>query len=196
MPKGIFKNPIERNRKISLTHKGLKHSEESKSKMSFSKLGNTNGFKKGHSLNKGRILSNEAKQRMSLARKGLNTWMLGRKMPEETKRKISESSKGEKSWRWIKDRTKLKKGREKSYDTQYKYWMLEVKKRDKWKCRIADENCDGRLEAHHILNWVDYPELRYEINNGITLCHFHHPRKRKDEIKLSPYFKELVMNVN
>jgi len=32
----------------------------------------------------------------------------------------------------------------------------------------------------------------YEVNNGITLCHFHHPRKRKDEIKLSPYFMELI----
>lgn len=71
-------------------------------------------------------------------------------------------------------------------------WMKAVKNRDGWKCRIADENCNGRMEAHHILNWKDHPELRYEINNGITLCHAHHPRKRAEEKRLSPYFQELI----
>ena len=60
------------------------------------------------------------------------------------------------------------------------------------KSRIADINCSGRLEAHHILDWINYPELRYEINNGITLCHAHHPRGRAKEKELSPYFVELV----
>ena len=74
----------------------------------------------------------------------------------------------------------------------YKQWHKSVKYRDNWSCRIADVNCDGRLEAHHILSWKDFPELRYDINNGITLCHHHHPRKRSDVEKLSPYFKQLV----
>ena len=50
----------------------------------------------------------------------------------------------------------------------------------------------GKLEAHHILSWSKFPELRYEVNNGITLCHFHHPRKRNDEMTLSPFFQSLV----
>ena len=29
-------------------------------------------------------------------------------------------------------------------------------------------------------------------NNGITLCFAHHPRKRAEEKRLSPYFMELV----
>lgn len=68
---------------------------------------------------------------------------------------------------------------------------LWKKERDKV-CRIADVNCGGRLEAHHILGWTKYPELRYDIKNGITLCHAHHPRKRSEEAKLSPYFQKLV----
>lgn len=71
-------------------------------------------------------------------------------------------------------------------------WTKNVKNRDNWSCRIADNNCGGRLEAHHILRWVDYPELRYEVNNGITLCHAHHPRKRAEEKRLVPTFMELV----
>lgn len=58
--------------------------------------------------------------------------------------------------------------------------------------KINNKDCEGKLEAHHILSWKDYPELRYDINNGITLCHAHHPKKRAEEKRLSPYFMELV----
>lgn len=80
----------------------------------------------------------------------------------------------------------------KQLDGRYRGWMKSVKNRDKWSCRIADGKCNGRLEAHHILRWSKFPELRYEVNNGITLCAFHHPRKINDEIILTPYFQELV----
>lgn len=60
------------------------------------------------------------------------------------------------------------------------------------KRRINDNDCKGKLEAHHILPWSQFPQLRYNINNGISLCHFHHPRKKIDEIKFVPIFKELV----
>jgi len=32
----------------------------------------------------------------------------------------------------------------------------------------------------------------FTIKNGITLCHAHHPRKRAEEKRLEPLFKELV----
>lgn len=88
---------------------------------------------------------------------------------------------GEKNGKWIKDRSKLKKCERKDKNVQYIYWSRQVKNRDNWKCRLSNDECKGRLEAHHIKNWIDYPELRYEINNGITLCHFHHPRRWKKE---------------
>ena len=120
-----------------------------------------------------------------------------RKHTIETRKKMSESFKNRikditKHPRYIKDRTKLVVNEKKHLDTNYKNWMLNVKSRDSWKCKISNKDCNGRLEAHHILNWVEYPELRYEINNGITLCHAHHPRKRAEEKRLSPYFMELV----
>lgn len=129
----------------------------------------------------------------TLASRGRKPWNLGKSLSQEHISKIRASNTGSKNKRWIHDRNLLKMdARKKSYDSRYKQWMRSVKNRDNWKCRIADNNCDGRLEAHHILNWKDYPELRYDINNGITLCHFHHPFKKADEERLTPYFKGLI----
>jgi hypothetical protein len=96
---------------------------------------------------------------------------------------------------WIKDRTLLKDDHRDRGGQLHREWSNKVKDRDKV-CRTADINCGGRLEAHHILGWTKYPELRYDIKNGITLCHAHHPRKRSEEAKLSPYFQKLVAEMN
>ena len=112
--------------------------------------------------------------------------------PERKARHKLAFKRGKESHRWIEDRTKLKVDEKKHLDTKYKYWMLSVKKRDNWKCKINNSDCSGRLESHHILSWKDFPELRYEINNGITLCISHHPRSRAKEKELSPYFKDLI----
>ena len=102
---------------------------------------------------------------------------------------------GENHPRWIIDRTqlaKLKNGNEYRNSPLHKEWSRNVKNRDDWKCRVANQNCSGRMEAHHILSWSDHLELRYEVNNGITLCHAHHPRARAEEVRLAPEFQELV----
>lgn len=102
---------------------------------------------------------------------------------------------GEKSCHYKKDRDTLVKKQERN-DSAYKEWRKQVWLRDNFKCKIANPDCSGRIEAHHILGWSSHPELRYQVNNGITLCHAHHPRKRGDELKLSPYFQYLVASVD
>ena len=103
------------------------------------------------------------------------------------------AQKGEKSYMWIKNRSKLVKRQERN-DSAYYAWRMEVWKRDNYKCKMLNTDCSGKIVAHHILGWSAFPELRYEVNNGITLCHFHHLRKRNDEMKLSPFFQELVIS--
>lgn len=98
----------------------------------------------------------------------------------------------EKNPNWIADRSKLVKSEKKHLDGRYREWMISVRKRDGSMCKINNRDCQGRLESHHILDWVNYPELRYELNNGITLCHAHHPRGRAEEKRLVPTFMELV----
>lgn len=48
-------------------------------------------------------------------------------------------------------------------------WRRAVLKRDEFTCR----NCGAigvTLHAHHIKPWADYPALRHEVSNGLTVC--------------------------
>ena len=99
---------------------------------------------------------------------------------------------GDKNWRWIKDRTLLKDDHKNRGGQLHREWSKRVKSRDKWKCCLADENCNGKIIAHHILGWTNYPKLRYEISNGITICHYHHPKKRIEEKRLAPLFQKII----
>lgn len=123
------------------------------------------------------------KARMSLVGKKLGGWNKGQIMPQ---------IRGENHYLWIEDRKLLKDDSHDRGGQFHREWSKSVKNRDGWKCKISNSNCSGQVVAHHILPWRDYKELRYEVNNGITLCHFHHPRKRNDEMMLSPFFQELV----
>lgn len=52
---------------------------------------------------------------------------------------------------------------------QYKEWRTSVYKRDSYTCQSC--GCVGvKLNAHHIVRWVDDESKRYDIDNGITLC--------------------------
>ena len=62
----------------------------------------------------------------------------------------------------------------------YKQWRSAVFQRDNYTC----QSCGSRknLQAHHIVYWrdcVSNPELRYDIENGITLCRKCHLKAHK-----------------
>ena len=163
MPPLGYKLSKETKDKIKIANLGKKHSEETKGKMR-----EVHGGIKNHFY--GKHHTKEAKIKIGLA--------------------VSKRI-GEKHPRWISDRTLLKKRNERN-DSAYKNWVKQIKKRDKGRCRINNKDCSGYCEAHHILSWKDFPELRYKINNGITLCQAHHPRKRAEEKRLIPFFSGLV----
>lgn len=52
---------------------------------------------------------------------------------------------------------------------EYIIWRKAVVERDNWTCQSCGK-VGGSLHAHHIKLWKDYPELRYVVDNGITLC--------------------------
>jgi len=54
-------------------------------------------------------------------------------------------------------------------NADYKEWRNNVFERDNFTC----QNCGMRgnvLHPHHIKSYTNFPSLRYDVNNGITLC--------------------------
>lgn len=152
----------------------------------------------------GHLVSMETRKKIGLIHVG-NKYSVGLKRSQGTKEKISQtlqrkgikpkvifSGFGQNNPRWIEDRTQIKISDRIKNDPLRKQWTKSVYIRDNWKCKIANQDCHGRIEAHHILTWKDYPELRYEINNGITLCHAHHPQKKGEVKELEPIFQALI----
>ena len=169
-------NPTSKGKKWTL-------SAETKEKMRLSKLGvNNPRF--------GKKMLPQTKKAILNKIKG-NKFNLGRTHTEETKIKMSEGKKGEKHPLWKKDRNTLQK-QDRRNDSAYREWRKNVYQRDSYLCKINNQDCSGRLEAHHILEWKEYPELRYNINNGITLCKHHHPRIKIDVKNMVEIYKRLI----
>jgi 5-methylcytosine-specific restriction endonuclease McrA len=135
-------------------------------------------------------LSQKTKDRMSNSKIGI-------KFTEEHIKNLKLShigvNCGEKNGNWIKDRTKLAK-HQKRNDYTYKEWRKKCLVRDNYQCKICGEKYtkENKLIVHHILPWSQFPQERYNINNGITLCKIHHPRKREDEQRLISTLKKLI----
>jgi len=98
--------------------------------------------------------------------------MLGNKNGKNNKgRKILWGDKISKTLkeRWKDIDYKYKNNQSERRSINAKEWRIAVFTRDGWTCQTCKE-IGGKLEAHHIKSWAHYPELRYDINNGITLC--------------------------
>lgn len=63
----------------------------------------------------------------------------------------------------------------------YELWRSDVFERDNYTCQMCGaKGC--YIEAHHIKAWSKYPELRYEVCNGSTLCKKCHNKLRRKNI--------------
>jgi hypothetical protein len=103
------------------------------------------------------------------------------KSTKESKRKAGLKIRGENHPRWIKDRSKLKRSRFNNScrnEGPIASWRKSIFERDDYtcqKCKIKG----GKLNAHHLKSWALFPELRFEISNGITLCVICHRKEHK-----------------
>ena len=61
-------------------------------------------------------------------------------------------------------------------------WRKEVFERDDYTCQKCEQK-GVRLEADHIKMWALYPELRYDIENGQTLCRKCHIEKTRKDLR-------------
>ena len=127
-------------------------------------------FKKGHKvseeLKKKLILANKNRKWSKEAKQRLRDFHTNKKMEESTKEKLRKLNTGSKHPQWKGGITPLNKKIRNSLE--YKLWRESVFKRDNYICIWC--GFKGYVEADHIKPFALYPELRFAIDNGRTLC--------------------------
>lgn len=149
--------------KIKHALTGRKRTLETKNKMSLSR--------------KGRVFSKETREKIGLSNKGKKRTPeqieknrlghLGLKSSIETRIKIGRYWKGDKNPNWKGGITPINLAIRESFN--YRLWRSRVYERDSWTCQTCGV-IGGKLHAHHIKSFADYPETRFELENGVTLC--------------------------
>jgi len=77
-------------------------------------------------------------------------------------------------------------------DPVYKEWRKRVLSRDKHTCQMPDCKRKRSLQVHHIRKWSSASSLRFEIDNGITLCYGCHKEVTNNETFYEPLFNDIV----
>lgn len=119
-------------------------------------------------------------------------YALGRKHTEDEKRRIGASQKGKAVSEDVKQKLRDAWARNRENRIGYKApswkggvtpehinirnsvemerWRISVFERDDWRCQECGKRGNGELHAHHIQSFSEYPQLRFVLDNGITVC--------------------------
>lgn len=139
---------------------GRKHSEETKRKIGVKTKERAEKTKTQRSLSmKGKLTGEKNPSKRQDAKEKIRLSKLGKKRPEITGENHYNWKGGNSPW-YEKIRT----------SSTYKLWRKAVYQRDNYTCVWCGDDRGGNLEADHIKSFVDYPELRFAIDNGRTLC--------------------------
>jgi hypothetical protein len=79
-------------------------------------------------------------------------------------------------------------------DPIYKKWRLNIYTRDNFQCQWPNCTFKKKLHAHHIYRWAEFPDLRFNIDNGISLCKIHHDMIKNQEDIYAPIFRKILEN--
>lgn len=125
---------------------------------------------------KGKEHTEEAKAKMRVIRKGqTNAHRIGAKHSPETKKRISDKHKalarrGPANPNWKGGSPHLSELEKLRRSAEYKEWRKAVYERDKYICQMCGDAKGGNLHAHHLKSFAQYVDLRFDVDNGLTLC--------------------------
>lgn len=139
--------------KIGGMNKGDKHTSEARLKMSIAA--------------KKRIITTEQREKMIAPLRGRKRPGLGAKLSAVTRGRPNPKLAGSKSHLWKGGITPINQAIRTS--AKYKNWRTDVYKRDNYTCQMCGER-GVKLEADHIKPFSEFPDLRFELSNGRTLC--------------------------
>ena len=116
----------------------------------------------------GKKLSEEHKAKQSAAKVGKEPWNKGKKLSPEHVAKLS----GKNANNWQGGKTS--KNQIIRHRKEMREWRTAVYERDNYTCQeCGDRSSKGNqvtLNAHHLKPFSQYPELRFDVDNGQTLC--------------------------
>lgn len=127
--------------------------------------------RKGNSGRSGIPHTEETKKKMSNSHLGKKKPWAGRFISKDGRKRISETHKGVRNKNWKGGITPKNQAIRNS--VEYKLWREAVFKRDSWTCVWCRQH-GGYLEADHIKQFALFPELRFALENGRTLCQMCH----------------------
>ncbi len=171
MPSGIYIRKEETKRRLSEARRNI--SPETREKMRQAKLGKKHTPEQIEKIRAGNLgkkmppYSLESREKMRQAK-------LGKKCSVETRQKMSISHKGELAPNWKGGITPINLQIRASLE--YRLWREAVFKRDNYTCQECQDKRGGNLNAHHKKPFAFFPELRFAIDNGITLCESCHQK--------------------
>lgn len=157
--------------------KNKKHSQKSIQKIKLSKIGK-----------KRQQFSDEWKNKIT---KNVLNYFLGKKFSVNHKKSLSKSKIGKIPWNKGKKYLQILGEKNPNWkggitpenhrirsNIENNLWREAVFARDNWTCQKT-KNKGGKLQAHHIQNFSKFPELRFAIDNGITLSEKSHQEFHK-----------------
>jgi hypothetical protein len=118
---------------------------------------------------------------------------LNKSHTNEVKERIRKSQLGDKNNNWKGGVTLEEQNLRMS--SKYNDWRNVVFKRDNFNC-MECKTRGRKLEAHHIKSFADFPELRFDINNGITLCHNCHIKTKGKEQLVKEKYVNIIEKIN
>lgn len=99
----------------------------------------------------------------------MKAWNKNRTKEEYPQLSNSGVKRGNVPWNYI-DGKRRETRHEAMGRIDYILWRTAVFTRDNYQCVLGGKSHGTKIEADHIKPWALYPELRYAIDNGRTLC--------------------------